>query len=114
WEITGIDNLSTGRKENIQHRLSHERFTFIACECADVDSLRGFQAIFHLAALPRIQPSFELVNQHIQANLNQAVWFMELMIKEQNYPRFVYSGSSAIYGTPENIPTNEEERIDCL
>ena len=36
------------------------------------------------------------------------------MIKENHYPRFVYSSSSAIYGTPKNIPTNESEPIDCL
>lgn len=114
WEITGVDNLSTGRKENIQHRLENTRFKFQECECSDVKSLMAFQAVFHLAALPRIQPSFELINQHIQANLNQAVGLLELMIKEQHYPRIVYSGSSAIYGTPEKIPTDENERVDCL
>src|SRR5690606_7327152 len=30
------------------------------------------------------------------------------------YPRLVYSGSSAIYGTPSQIPTPETEKVDCL
>ena len=41
-------------------------------------------------------------------------YLAELMIKEDHYPKFVFSSSSAIYGTPENIPTNEKEKIDCL
>jgi UDP-glucose 4-epimerase len=36
------------------------------------------------------------------------------MIKENHYPRIIYSGSSAIYGTPEHIPTGENEPISCL
>ncbi len=70
--------------------------------------------MFHLAALPRIQPSFEFVNEHVKANVNEAIHLIELMIKENHFPKFVYSGSSAIYGTPEIIPTPETEKIDCL
>jgi UDP-glucose 4-epimerase len=36
------------------------------------------------------------------------------MIKENHYPKFIFSSSSAIYGTPGIIPTPEEEKIDCL
>jgi UDP-glucose 4-epimerase len=36
------------------------------------------------------------------------------MIEENWFPRIVNSSSSAIYGTPTQIPTTEEERIDCL
>ena len=114
WEITGVDNLSTGNKKNINNHIDNDRFTFTEKQCRDITSLKEYQAVFHLAALPRIQPSFELINEHINANLNQAVHLLELMIKEGHYPRLVYSGSSAVYGTPKQIPTPETERIDCL
>ncbi|HUQ65153.1 MAG TPA: NAD-dependent epimerase/dehydratase family protein [Flavitalea sp.] len=114
WQIEGIDNLSTGRRENIQDHLDNSRFGFSEQKCTDLNSLKSFHCIFHLAALPRIQPSFESVNEHIQANLNESVHLIELMIKENYFPRFVYSSSSAIYGTPSKIPTDENERIDCL
>ncbi len=39
---------------------------------------------------------------------------VELMIKENHFPKFIFSSSSAIYGTPKNIPTPESEPIDCL
>jgi nucleoside-diphosphate-sugar epimerase len=114
WNIDGIDNLSTGSEQNIQHRLTNERFTFINDDVKSVRSLLPYNCIFHLAALPRIQPSFELVNAHVEANVLAATGLLELMIRENHFPRFVYSGSSAVYGTPTEIPTSENERIDCL
>lgn len=114
WNITGIDNLSTGRKSNIEHNLSNKRFAFEQKECSQLESLKAFDCIFHLAALPRIQPSFELIAEHIHANLLQSIHLVELMIKEEHYPKLVYSGSSAIYGTPEQVPTPESSPISCL
>ncbi len=114
WSIDGIDNLSTGSKKNIESHVGSSRFSFNEQQCSSVTSLKPYSCIFHLAALPRIQPSFELVNEHIRANLNESVHLLELMIRENHFPKIIYSSSSAIYGTPELIPTSETERIDCL
>jgi UDP-glucose 4-epimerase len=114
WEVDGVDNLSTGSLENITHQLHNGRFRLMQQNCSDIKTLEPYKYIFHLAALPRIQPSFELVNDHIRANLNESIHLLELMITENCFPRLVYSSSSAIYGTPEHIPTSETERIDCL
>lgn len=113
WEITGVDNFSTGSRANIAH-VSDKRFTLIEGDLTEITSLKPFRFVFHLAALPRIQPSFELVTEHITHNVSRAMYLVELMIREQYFPRLVYSGSSAIYGTPEHIPTNEDEKVDCL
>lgn len=114
WTITGIDNLSTGSEDNIRHQLGNSRFHFIKQKCSDLKTIRKFDCIFHLAALPRIQPSFELISEHIEANLLQAMSLIELMILEKHYPRLVYSGSSAIYGNPEIMPTDESSEVNCL
>lgn len=114
WTIHGIDNLSTGSEDNIRHQYGNARFQFTKQSCTDVQSLKPYKYVFHLAALPRIQPSFELVYEHIAANVLNGTHLLEVMIRENNFPRIVYSGSSAIYGTPEHIPTAENERVDCL
>jgi UDP-glucose 4-epimerase len=114
WMIDGYDNLSTGNKENINAHLNNRRFTFIEEDAFALTSLKGYEKLFHLAALPRIQPSFELISEHIKANVLLAAHLIEIMIKEQYFPRIVYSGSSAIYGTPEKIPTPENVKINCL
>lgn len=113
WTIDGVDNLSTGSKANISH-VRDGRFTFMEGDLTSITSLKPYRYVFHLAALPRIQPSFELVVEHITHNVSRAGYLLELMIRENHFPRFVYSGSSAIYGTPEIIPTPETERVDCL
>lgn len=112
--IDGIDNLSTGRKSNIQHRIGHPRFRFIEGSLFDLSSLKKYDRVFHLAALPRIQPSFEFVTEHIRENLLAAMHLIEIMIREEHFPRIINSSSSAIYGTPESIPTDENEKVDCL
>jgi nucleoside-diphosphate-sugar epimerase len=114
WDIDGVDNLATGSIDNIQQALEEPRFHFMEQDAFEIQSLLSYSKVFHLAALPRIQPSFELINEHIKANVLLAGHFIELMIKDQHYPRFVYSGSSAIYGTPDQIPTPETEKVDCL
>lgn len=114
WQIDGIDNFSTGSRANIETRLGDPRFRFVEDTLFNLGTLKPYDAVFHLAALSRIQPSFELVTDHIRENLLATVHLIELMMKDGKYPRLVNSSSSAIYGTPENIPTGEEERIDCL
>jgi len=114
WKITGIDNLSTGNKSNIEHHLNNARFTFLEENVKSISSLKVYDCVFHLAALPRIQPSFEFVTEHINENLVATMHIVELMVKENHFPKFVFSSSSAIYGTPKTIPTPETEAIDCL
>ena len=114
WTITGYDNFSTGNKRNIAHHLSNKRFVLVEKSLATIGSLKPFDCVFHLAALPRIQPSFEFVKEHISENLLNSMHLIELMISESYFPRFVFSSSSAIYGTPKTIPTPETEKIDCL
>jgi len=114
WCIDGIDNLSTGTLNNIETHLSNNRFSFFKQNCSDVSSVLPYNYIFHLAALPRIQPSFVFVKDHINANVLESLHLLELMVKENYFPRFIYSSSSAIYGTPQLIPTPETESIKCL
>jgi UDP-glucose 4-epimerase len=114
WQIDGIDNFSTGRKTNVEHNLSNSRFHLTEGSVFDLTSLKAYTTVFHLAALPRIQPSFELVTDHIKENLLASIHLVELMMSENHYPRLVNSSSSAIYGTPELIPTPETEKVDCL
>ncbi|MEO6305002.1 MAG: NAD-dependent epimerase/dehydratase family protein [Bacteroidia bacterium] len=114
WQIVGIDNFSTGNKKNIAEHLNNPRFIFKEDNLKNIKSLKEYDCIFHLAALPRIQPSFEFVTEHISENLTNSMHLIELMIKENHFPKFVFSSSSAIYGTPKIIPTPESETIDCL
>ena len=69
WLIDGVDTFSTGRRSNVSHQLENSRFNLIEDSVFSLESLKPYETVFHLAALPRIQPSFELVTDHIKENL---------------------------------------------
>jgi nucleoside-diphosphate-sugar epimerase len=56
-----IDNLATGRRENIEHLLDHPRVTFIEGSITDLDLLMetfpGADGIFHQATIPSRAPA---------------------------------------------------------
>ncbi len=114
WRIAGIDNLSTGTLKNIEGHLKNDRFEFVEDTLFNLSTLKPYDAVFHLAALPRIQPSFEFITEHIRENLLAPAHLLELMIADGKYPRIINSSSSAIYGTPELIPTPETASVSCL
>jgi UDP-glucose 4-epimerase len=114
WVIIGIDNYSTGTPANVTHLVRDGRFTMHEGDVAGLDDLREFETIFHLAALPRIQPSFDTPCEHLTANLANSIHILEIMMRQRHFPRLVYSSSSAIYGNPATTPTTEEEPISCL
>jgi UDP-glucose 4-epimerase len=94
--------------------LKNPNFEFKQLKCSELKTIVEFDCIFHLAALPRIQPSYIDIKEHLNANVNESIHIVELMISESHFPKFIYSSSSAIYGTPEQIPTTEDAKINCL
>lgn len=69
--------------------------------------------VFHLAALPRIQPSFETPEEHDDVNVRGTLNIIKVT---KNIPikALVYSSSSSVYGNPKIYPTPESEKIDPL
>ena len=98
--VVSLDNYSTGRKEN-------EIIVPKGCQYFDVDISEGVSdfdffvnskpdVIFHLAALPRIQPSFEYPLDTFDANVKGTINILE-WARKYNCP-VVYAGSSSIHG----------------
>ena len=60
-DVVIIDNLATGRRENIEHVLDHPRVTFVEGSITDLDLLMdtfpGADGIFHQAAIPSVPRS---------------------------------------------------------
>jgi len=120
-EVVVIDSLVTGKKENINPKAEFVQADINACRQGTValssyterveQAIKGSDAIFHLAALARVQPSIEdpvtFNDVNVNGTLNMLMIAQKLGIK-----RFVYSASSSAYGnakifpTPETHPTN--------
>ena len=109
-----IDNLSTGSLNNQNHNAKYE-----IKDILNKSFLQSFfniikpDWIFHLAALPRIQPSFDDPFTHDEVNVIGTLNIFEA-IKNVQIKALVFSSSSSVYGTPNEIPTNELAPIDPL
>lgn len=95
-QVHVIDNLSTGKKEYI-----NPKAIFYHADIRNKKSIeqcfRGVDGIFHLAALARIQPSFEKPEEYVDTNVLGTKNILELA-KKYKIKRVVYSASSSAYG----------------
>jgi len=93
-EVVSIDNYSTGKKENEQDGCIYYDYELSYSYVRDDGD--SYDVIFHLAALPRIQPSFEDPLATFNANVLSISHILEYARKD-NIP-VVYAGSSSIHG----------------
>ena len=98
--VFSFDNYIIGSKENHQN----------GCEYIDIDIrqnienwfLKNIDVIFHLAALPRIGPSFDNPIETLEVNVNGTINVLEYASKN-NIP-VIYAGSSSFWGGTHKNP----------
>lgn len=100
--VTSIDNYSIGTKSNHQKRCE-----YIEADINDIEHLLTedsyrFDLIYHLAALSRIQPSFNKPGKTFIANTIGTQKVCEFARKTN--ARVVYSGSSSKWHNPYQSP----------
>jgi len=114
YEVVVIDNLSVGRLENIDHLLTHSKFTFLQADITDFDAIesvfKDVDWVFHLAALADIVPSIENPDKYFQSNVNGTFNVLEAC-RKNNIKKIIYASSSSCYGIPDEYPTKESSLI---
>jgi UDP-glucose 4-epimerase len=96
--IVSVDNYSTGLKENEIDCPGVEYFDVDIANITDYSAMiQDCDVIFHLAALPRIQPSFETPTQSFESNVRGTQNILEWARKNGNIP-VIYAGSSSTHG----------------
>lgn len=112
-QVIIIDNLSTGRIENISKYLKD--IIFIKKDISNFLEIKKYfekvDYVFHLAALADIVPSINHPRNYFNANVLGTLNVLELS-KKNKIKKFVYTASSSCYGIPKKYPTNEKENID--
>ena len=94
-KVISFDNYSTGFKENEQEGC--EYFNIDLTEVEDYDFLAEKpDVIFHLAALARIEPSFEYPKQTFEYNVNGTLNILDYARKHSI--KVVYASSSSYHG----------------
>jgi UDP-glucose 4-epimerase len=89
--IVSVDNYSTGKVENHQEGCEYHNYDINNIE--DYSWLGKFDIIYHLAAIARIQPSFERPSEYFETNANATMKICHYASKN-NIP-LVYAGSSS-------------------
>ncbi|HEV2316263.1 MAG TPA: NAD-dependent epimerase/dehydratase family protein [Thermoplasmata archaeon] len=109
--VTVIDNLSSGRLENLSAVHAHPGFRFVKGDLLHADLLapafRGATELWHLAANPDIRRGTE--NPRLDLEQGTMATFNALeAARAAGIQRIRFSSSSVVYGFPEKFPTPEE------
>lgn len=95
WDVTVIDNLSTGRIENKDVRCDYIIDDITTANLLDI--VKNVDYVFHFAALARVPRSIEEpVNTH-NTNVDGTLKLLDAC-KKVGIERFIYSSSSSVYG----------------
>ena len=109
-EVVVIDNLSSGRPENLAHHKGSPALRVVEADVCDRERIApefaGAQWVFHLAALGDIVPSIERPEEYLRSNVLGTLGALEAA-RAAGVQRFVYAASSSCYGIPDVYPTPE-------
>ncbi len=115
--VTGLDNLSTGRLENldqVRQRVGAERygrFRFIKGDVCDpaaaADALTNVELVLHQAAIGSVPRS---IDDPLESNASNVTGHLNLLhlASRAGVKRFVYASSSAVYGDDDAMAKTED------
>jgi UDP-N-acetylglucosamine 4-epimerase len=114
--VTGLDNFSTGKRENLEHvrqavgAEAWKKMRFIQGDIRSLDSCReacdGAELVLHQAALGSVPRS---IDDPLSSNDNNINGFLNMLVaaRDASVARMVYASSSAIYGDHPALPKVE-------
>ena len=109
-DVTAVDDLATGRLENVAHHRDQPRLRVLRGDVSDpavaAAACAGADRVFHLAALADIVPSIQRPLDYHRANVDGTAQMVEAA-RKAGVGRFVYAASSSCYGLPDVYPTPE-------
>jgi len=107
-QVRGIDNFSTGKRENIAEIF--DKIDFRDVDLGDLDRVsdacRGVDYVFHEAALPSVPKSVLDPLGSNRANVDGTVHLL-IAAKDARVKRVVYAASSSAYGDTPALPKHE-------
>jgi UDP-glucose 4-epimerase len=111
--VLGLDNLSTGRLQNIAHQLDHPRFHFARASLSDeivLDRLASeADIIVHLAAAVGVELIVERPTYTIETNVMGTEAVLRTALRYRS--RVLLASTSEVYGKGSKIPFGEEDDI---
>lgn len=110
-EVVILDNLFSGKMENIHHLQDNKSVTFIRGSITDDQCLeqacRGADGIFHEAAITSVPRS---VKDPVASNEANVSGTLNVLVAAQKYgvKKILYASSSSVYGDTPTLPKRED------
>lgn len=105
-----LDDLSTGKYENIEPFLQEEGFTFIKGDIRDLETCKkaaeGADYVLNQAAWGSVPRSIEMPLLYEEVNIRGTLNMMEAA-RQSGVKKFVYASSSSVYGDSTELPKRE-------
>lgn len=112
-----LDNLSTGKQENVDMFLGHPGYTFIKGDITDLntcmEACEGVDYTLHQAAWGSVPRSIEMPLYYEEVNIRGTLNMMEAA-RQQGVKKFVYASSSSVYGDHPVLPKVEGQEGNLL
>lgn len=117
YKVRGLDDFSTGKKENVEMFIEYENYTFIEGDIRDYETClaacAGVDFVLHQAAWGSVPRSIEMPRLYEEINIKGTLNMMEAA-RQNKVKKFVYASSSSVYGDEPNLPKVEGREGNVL
>jgi UDP-glucose 4-epimerase len=109
--VVVLDNLYQGHRQAV-----HAQAEFVQADLADVEALErlftaySFDGVMHFAAYTLVEESIEKPFRYLGDNITNGLNLLRQVVAH-NVPRFIFSSSANLFGDPEWVPIDEDQRI---
>ena len=104
-----LDNLVTGKKENLENCWNKKNFEFFQQDLGNLDNvdfLDNVDIVFHLAADPEVRTGYDKPENSFNENIVNTFNLLQ-KIKHSKVKKFMFASSSSVYGNANILPTPE-------
>ena len=110
YRVRCLDDLSTGKQENVDLLINNEKYEFIKGDIKDFDTClkacEGVDYVLNQAAWGSVPRSIEMPLFYCANNIQGTLNMLEAA-RQNNVKKFVYASSSSVYGDEPNLPKKE-------
>ena len=117
YQVRCLDNLSTGKQENVDLLIDRPNYTFIKGDICDLDTCmkacEGVDYVLNQAAWGSVPRSIEMPLLYEEINIRGTLNMMEAA-RQNKVKKFVYASSSSVYGDHPVLPKVEGQEGNLL
>lgn len=117
YRVKCLDDLSTGKQDNVDLFINHPRYTFLKGDIKDIDkcceACEGVDYVLNQAAWGSVPRSIEMPLFYCANNIMGTLNMLEAA-RVNGVKKFVYASSSSVYGDEPKLPKKEGREGNLL